>query len=343
MNEEVGGYDAVFVHNINMNDVRCAICLLTLREPVQANPCGHRFCKSCIERIPGYQNEELICPSDRRRIKVFPDVGKEREILNLHVKCSTSESSCDWIGELRDLKSHLQSCVFAVFSCEFAGIGCKSEGNRQYLTEHIQNDIGQHMALHMKRILQQDDRIKQQELEIIEQRETIAQQNEVIVGLLSEVKTLSVFFPRCPFTFVIENFSSKFALSKINNDIIYSDSFYYLNGYRARLKVYLNGRNQVQGSHISVYFQIMRGPFDKTLIWPMVFGLIKISLIINDKCKHKMAINCKEDEDDLKSRFIQPTKEEGEAYGTTKYFAHKDLPTGTLGNIIKLVVDVTRL
>ena len=81
---------------------------------------------------------------------------------------------------------------------------------------------------------------------------------------------------------------------------------------------------------MSVYFQIMRGPFDDTLRWPMVFGLIKFSLVINEKCKHKMAINCKEDEQHLRTRFVKPARDEGEAYGTVKYYAHKDLPTDCL-------------
>jgi len=54
--QDTGGYDVDFVENIctNAEDIKCAICLLILREPLQANPCGHRFCKSCIERVPGY-------------------------------------------------------------------------------------------------------------------------------------------------------------------------------------------------------------------------------------------------------------------------------------------------
>ena len=54
--EETGGYDVEFTENLStsLDDIKCAICLLILKEPVQANPCGHRFCKTCIERIPGY-------------------------------------------------------------------------------------------------------------------------------------------------------------------------------------------------------------------------------------------------------------------------------------------------
>ena len=211
------------------------------------------------------------------------------------------------------------------------------------MATHLKDDIDNHLALQMEKILRQGDTIKQQEIEIAQQRETLGHQGEVITGLMAEVKSLSVFFPRCPFTFTIDYFQSKFASSKTNNDIIYLDSFYYLNGYRARLKVYLNGKNAMQGSHFSVYFQIMKGVFDETLEWPMVFGLIKIALIINEKCKHKMAINCKDDKEDLKTRFTKPWRDEGESYGTVKYFAHRDLPAEIYGDQVKLVVNVTKI
>ena len=54
---DTGGYDVEFAENIlstSLEDIKCAICLLILKEPLQANPCGHRFCKTCIERVPGF-------------------------------------------------------------------------------------------------------------------------------------------------------------------------------------------------------------------------------------------------------------------------------------------------
>ena len=45
---ERGGYDVKFVGD-HPNGIECCICLLVLREPVQAEECGHRFCKSCVE------------------------------------------------------------------------------------------------------------------------------------------------------------------------------------------------------------------------------------------------------------------------------------------------------
>jgi len=46
------GYDVKFVdENVETEDISCVICLHILREPMQAVPCGHRFCKFCIEKM----------------------------------------------------------------------------------------------------------------------------------------------------------------------------------------------------------------------------------------------------------------------------------------------------
>ena len=53
---ETGGYDVEFLkkskcHQKQFDDMKCSIGLLILREPMQADECGHRFCKSCVVHI----------------------------------------------------------------------------------------------------------------------------------------------------------------------------------------------------------------------------------------------------------------------------------------------------
>ena len=45
---EKGGYDVEFV-NEEPSNIKCCICKLVLREPMQAEQCGHRFCRSCVQ------------------------------------------------------------------------------------------------------------------------------------------------------------------------------------------------------------------------------------------------------------------------------------------------------
>ena len=46
--ERLDGYDELFDSPIS-SDYECPICMNCLRDPVQT-ACGHRFCKSCIDR-----------------------------------------------------------------------------------------------------------------------------------------------------------------------------------------------------------------------------------------------------------------------------------------------------
>jgi len=50
------GYDVELVGQSDLKENSgCVICLHILREPMQAVPCGHRFCKVCSEKlkVPG--------------------------------------------------------------------------------------------------------------------------------------------------------------------------------------------------------------------------------------------------------------------------------------------------
>ena len=46
--EVICGYDMNFVGDIP-EYLKCAICCLALKKPIQITSCGHRFCASCFE------------------------------------------------------------------------------------------------------------------------------------------------------------------------------------------------------------------------------------------------------------------------------------------------------
>ena len=46
--ERISGHDEIFDAPVS-TDYKCPICITVLRDPVQT-PCGHRFCKACINR-----------------------------------------------------------------------------------------------------------------------------------------------------------------------------------------------------------------------------------------------------------------------------------------------------
>ncbi|XP_062514736.1 TNF receptor-associated factor 6-like [Corticium candelabrum] len=122
--EAAKGFDAVFVEPV-VDRLRCAICLLVLREPVQTD-CGHRFCASCMSRNVGrsfqsrFIGQRFPCPScgmPLTRSETFPDNALKREILDLMIKCDRYEKSCEWVGELRYREIHEKECEYVKEPC----------------------------------------------------------------------------------------------------------------------------------------------------------------------------------------------------------------------------------
>ncbi|XP_068688043.1 TNF receptor-associated factor 4-like isoform X2 [Montipora foliosa] len=111
----MSGYDYVFVSSVPEDEL-CPICSSPLKEPVQTR-CGHRFCSLCLEKS---MKRMPVCPIDRRSLDsgdIFPDRATERKILDYQVKCPSENDSCQWIGELRNIEAHKNSCPFVPVSC----------------------------------------------------------------------------------------------------------------------------------------------------------------------------------------------------------------------------------
>jgi len=117
---DTGGYDAEFVDELP-DYFKCIICHLALKQPVLFVDCGHRVCASCFRQMKEFAQQtstNLLCPHDRTLIdanKVFEDKGIMRPILDFKVRCGHTGEGCTWVGELRDLQSHLDSdCSYVI-------------------------------------------------------------------------------------------------------------------------------------------------------------------------------------------------------------------------------------
>ena len=58
------------------------------------------------------------------------------------------------------------------------------------------------------------------------------------------------------------------AITKKKTYILSPPFFSGTRGYKMCIRVYLNGDGQAKGTHISIFFTIMKGPFDALLPWP---------------------------------------------------------------------------
>ncbi|KAG8001203.1 TNF receptor-associated factor 6 [Nibea albiflora] len=123
------GYDVEFDPPLE-SKYECPICLMALRNAIQT-PCGHRFCKNCIEK--SIRDTGQRCPVDNEMLseeQLFPDNFAKREILSLTVRCPNS--GCAEKMELRHLENHLARCQFATVPC----LQCQQSVRKSNLEEH---------------------------------------------------------------------------------------------------------------------------------------------------------------------------------------------------------------
>lgn len=126
-----GGYDLEFLDDNISQDYECPICMVILKNPQMVSCCGRKFCKSCIDRIV---DANKPCPYCKEEFTCMAEKQLNRRILDLNIKCARAKVGCDWIGELRQLDSHLQNaCLYAEVVCR---LGCGEIMLREILEHH---------------------------------------------------------------------------------------------------------------------------------------------------------------------------------------------------------------
>lgn len=117
-------------------------------------------------------------------------------------------------------------------------------------------------------------------------------------------------------------------------------------GYRLCARAYLNGDGSGKGTHISLYFVVMRGEFDSLLLWPF---RQKVTLMLLDQSGKKNHIVEVFRADPNSSSFKRPDGEMNIASGCPRFVSHAVLENTKNTYIrddtlfLKVVVDLTDL
>ena len=104
-------------------DLVCPICHELLDE-AQQTPCGHLFCKKCLEKVKKYSislvQECSVCKSKYTKAPC-DDPYNERRVKSLAVKCPNPP--CPWIGSLTEVGKHITSDS----GCQYVKVKCPKE------------------------------------------------------------------------------------------------------------------------------------------------------------------------------------------------------------------------
>ena len=192
------------------------------------------------------------------------------------------------------IEQHLENdCEYTVISCKYEGIGCDMKMKRKDMGAHEQDDKA-HLHQALNTVVKLRDRLQS-------------------VATITSMQKKSVVFK-------ITNYEKK----KKNNEEVSSQSFYSgISEYHMSIKVYSNGNDDGEGTHVSVYVHILEGDNDDNLNWPFI-GSAKIELLnqLEDKNHHLKALTFNQ-EDDIRV---------GSGWGYRRFIPHSQLSHDPVNN-----------
>ncbi|XP_078085866.1 TNF receptor-associated factor 5-like isoform X2 [Mustelus asterias] len=129
---------------------------------------------------------------------------------------------------------------------------------------------------------------------------------------------------------------------------LFSQSFYTSRcGYKLCARAYLNGDGTGKGTHLSLFFVVMKGDYDSLLSWPFKQ---KVSLILLDQGPKKNHVVELFKADANSTSFRRPVSEMNIASGCPKFMSHTVLESGKTATFIKddtlfikVIVDLSDL
>lgn len=220
------------------------------------------------------------------------DFRDELQKLEIHYETCRSrqtiaeEDACDLVECIDNLKSELSS-----MRSEMHTMQANVERNRTELEQLAREGLERHELISdlqynldemnrdvsditLTRTFKQDE--LRQELTDISDREKRKRKdlNELLVDLDAKISRIEDCHEQhgCDeFIWRIDQFSEKRrdAQSGVATRLKSEPFYSHRNGYRLCLTVYPDGNCSGKGTHLAVYFQLLRGEFDAILPWPM--------------------------------------------------------------------------
>ncbi|XP_033120216.1 TNF receptor-associated factor 3-like [Anneissia japonica] len=126
---------------------------------------------------------------------------------------------------------------------------------------------------------------------------------------------------------------------------LYSQPFYAGRfGYKMCARIYLNGDGMGKGTHVSMFFVVMKGDYDALLKWP--FDL-KVTMLLLDQNDGKLTLSDSFKPDPRSSSFKRPTGDMNIASGCPLFASHVILKNPVYVKddtmFLKMIVDTTGL
>jgi TNF receptor-associated factor 4 len=171
-------------------------------------------------------------------------------------------NDCDvYKMERQDLEGHLRDkCPLTLVDCPFHYAGCETQLPRKDMPDHMKETV-----THLTLLATATQKLMKENMDLRHMVQAIdADMRALKEDLHQEINTSGRLL--------------EFRV-KYTEEEVYTPAFYtHLHGYRICFCVYPKGRGDGEGTHVSIFTYMMRGPFDDYLKWPFR-GEITIQLV----------------------------------------------------------------
>ncbi|XP_038227622.1 TNF receptor-associated factor 3-like isoform X2 [Dermochelys coriacea] len=338
----------------------CSACGFLLIRPQQTE-CGHRYCTACVQRLLGDTDKVTCCVCSKRLSpdQFHKDRAAEKDALGTAVTCP--RASCSWTGTLASYLEHL--CPPATSP------GPEEKSAPKDLEVHMMTGVprgGRYSQMDAPS-LDLQRRIEQLEVMVTSLRRELRSQasamqagqrrclqDQPTPGISAEptgcshgargAAATSSELASADGTLVwkLQGFSRLLGDAKAGRRTsIYSSVFAtHPFGYRLCLRLYPDGDGAGQGTHLSLFMALAKGPYDDLLPWPF---LRKVTFYLLDPWRKRPALREAFAPDPLSTSFQQPQGQLNVASGSPLFAPHGQLQNYLKDDTlyIKVVVDTS--
>lgn len=214
------------------------------------------------------------------------------------------------------INDHLQNhCPLKLLPCPLEPFGCKEKICRQDKEAHLEKCAVKHVTTLAERVLIQDQAIKQLQDNFKQCQVSLNDMNVTCYSSHGQF-TWKVTDIRDKIRHAVQNMSNSAAASSLSqqDSFLYSPPFFTgEGGYKLCLCIHPAGDNN-QGC-LSLYFVIMKGPYDEILQWP--FQKHVRLILIN--CRGGQSIVKEINPDPRLHYFRRPKEEKNVGYGYPRF------------------------
>ena len=241
------------------------------------NNCGMKVQRQCYDL-----HAEFECPNCEAYCQLCYIIGKKNFIEGEHMdQCPKvvipCPNDCGAANILREtMEAHRNSCPLEKLKCEFFAMGCEMELARKDMETHNTTMMSKHLGLTkqllfktMGKVINVKTALTEAKMQLadkdkmLDETLALAAQNQWPMKIASDASKSLFGAPPLPLVIRVMGVTRK---QRQRHDW-YSNGFLSnIGGYKLRLKVDLTGN---RGTHMAVYTEIMHGPKDDILPWPM--------------------------------------------------------------------------